>query len=91
MRQVGLLAAAGAHALENNVGRLRDDHENAARFARLFRGCRGLRVDHDDNYSTDLLYIRCDKNAADPLQFLDRLKRVHNMIEQGCRYCSNLP
>ena len=34
MRQAGVLAAAGIHALERNVERLRDDHENARRLAR---------------------------------------------------------
>lgn len=31
MRQAGILAAAGIHALENNIGRLAEDHINAAR------------------------------------------------------------
>jgi threonine aldolase len=34
MRQAGVLAAAGIFALENNVERLRDDHENARALAR---------------------------------------------------------
>jgi threonine aldolase len=33
MRQVGILAAAGIFALENNVERLAQDHANARRFA----------------------------------------------------------
>ena len=34
MRQAGILAAAGLHALEHNVARLADDHANATRLAR---------------------------------------------------------
>ena len=34
MRQVGILAAAGIHALEHNVERLAEDHGNAERLAR---------------------------------------------------------
>lgn len=34
MRQVGILAAAGLHALRYHIDRLRDDHEKAARVAR---------------------------------------------------------
>jgi threonine aldolase len=34
MRQAGVIAAAGLYALENNVERLRTDHENAERLAR---------------------------------------------------------
>jgi threonine aldolase len=33
MRQVGIVAAAGLHALENHVERLKEDHDNAARLA----------------------------------------------------------
>jgi threonine aldolase len=33
MRQAGILAAAGLYALDHNVERLADDHENAARLA----------------------------------------------------------
>ncbi|WP_267924744.1 low-specificity L-threonine aldolase [Streptomyces liliifuscus] len=35
MRQSGILAAAGIHALEHNVTRLREDHERAARLAEI--------------------------------------------------------
>ena len=34
MRQIGILAAAGIYALENNVQRLRDDHEHRAAISR---------------------------------------------------------
>ena len=33
MRQVGIIAAAGLYALDNNVARLKDDHENARALA----------------------------------------------------------
>lgn len=35
MRQAGILAAAGLYALENNVERLAEDHENAKQLARI--------------------------------------------------------
>jgi threonine aldolase len=38
MRQVGILAAAGLFALEQNVERLADDHSNAKRLAAGLRG-----------------------------------------------------
>ena len=34
MRQAGIIAAAGLYALENNVDRLAEDHDNAAALAR---------------------------------------------------------
>jgi threonine aldolase len=44
MRQAGVLAAAGLHALEHHVERLADDHANARRLA-LGLEARGFRVD----------------------------------------------
>ena len=44
MRQAGILAAAGLHALEHHVERLADDHENARRLASGLEA-RGFRVD----------------------------------------------
>ncbi len=35
MRQSGILAAAGLYALDNNLGRIGEDHANATRFAEL--------------------------------------------------------
>jgi threonine aldolase len=48
MRQAGVIAAAGLYALENNVERLRSDHENAERLARGLREL-GLEVQHNTN------------------------------------------
>jgi threonine aldolase len=42
MRQAGVLAAAGLHALEHNRARLAEDHENAALIARGLEGAPGL-------------------------------------------------
>ena len=46
MRQAGVLAAAGLFALEHMVGRLMDDHSNAAALAEGLREL-GWRVDRD--------------------------------------------
>jgi len=48
MRQSGVIAAAGLYALENNVERLRADHENAETLARGLREL-GLEVQHNTN------------------------------------------
>ncbi len=44
MRQVGLLGAAGLHALEHHVERLSEDHQRAARLAAALREIEGVRV-----------------------------------------------
>jgi threonine aldolase len=48
MRQAGVIAAAGLYALENNVERLRVDHDNAGKLAAGLRGI-GIEVQHNTN------------------------------------------
>ncbi len=44
MRQAGILAAAGLHALDHHVARLADDHARAARLGDALRGMDGISV-----------------------------------------------
>ena len=43
MRQAGILAAAGLYALDNNVGRVAQDHTNARSIAEVLTQVRGVR------------------------------------------------
>jgi threonine aldolase len=45
MRQAGIIAAAGIYALEHNVERLAEDHDNATRLAELIEAIPGIAVD----------------------------------------------
>jgi threonine aldolase len=45
MRQAGILAAAGLYALDENIGRLGEDHVNARLIAERLATCPGLRID----------------------------------------------
>lgn len=47
MRQAGILAAAGIYALEHNISRLKEDHENARRLARLLHKISTVSLDPD--------------------------------------------
>jgi threonine aldolase len=47
MRQAGIIAAAGIHALEHHVARLAEDHERARRLARGLAELPGIAVDAD--------------------------------------------
>ncbi len=61
MRQSGILAAAGLYALQNNVNRLRDDHDNAAWLAAQLRAIGADVMRHD----TNMLFVRVgDAHAA---------------------------
>jgi threonine aldolase len=61
MRQAGVIAAAGLYALENNVERLRTDHENAERLA---RGLRELKLEASQNTNMVLVKIPPERVAA---------------------------
>ncbi|MBS1912615.1 MAG: aminotransferase class I/II-fold pyridoxal phosphate-dependent enzyme [Bacteroidetes bacterium] len=57
-RQAGILAAAGLHALRNNVERLREDHENARLFADALHDTPNLQVLHTPQTNIVLFAIR---------------------------------
>jgi threonine aldolase len=56
MRQVGMLAAAGLHALEHHVARLADDHANATRLAAGLREL-GFRVAPEPQTNMVLFHV----------------------------------
>jgi len=47
MRQAGILAAAALYAVEHNVTRLKEDHENAKEFCGALEGGSGIRVEKE--------------------------------------------
>jgi threonine aldolase len=80
MRQSGILAAAGLHALAHHVERLRDDHDNAARLAAGLSGlgdfgCELLRCD------TNMVFLRVADPLVEPLA--GELARRGILIEAG--------
>jgi threonine aldolase len=61
MRQAGVLAAAGIHALENNVLRLHEDHRNARELAAGLSEIDGLDVDMDA-VETNMVFVTMDSD-----------------------------
>ncbi len=57
MRQAGILAAAGIHALEHHVDRLREDHDNAARLGEAVGGLPGLGL--AEPVQTNMVMVHC--------------------------------
>ena len=64
MRQVGILAAAGLYALENNVDRLAEDHANAERLAKGL-ATMGVKV---DPVQTNMVFATVPKESAAALK-----------------------
>lgn len=61
MRQAGILAAAGIYALNNNVQRLSEDHENAARLARGLGNIDGFELAEHPQTNIVLLAMPSDR------------------------------
>jgi threonine aldolase len=65
MRQAGVIAAAGQYALEHNVERLAEDHQNAADLSRGLGEIEQLRVTAPQ---TNIFYVEMPEAACAPLR-----------------------
>ncbi len=59
MRQIGILAAAGIYALENNVARLRDDHEHRAAISEALARTGWADIEIS---ATNMIFFRSDRD-----------------------------
>ncbi|MDK1309828.1 low-specificity L-threonine aldolase [Pseudoalteromonas ardens] len=75
MRQAGILAAAGQYALENNVERLREDHDNARYLAQRLNEVNGFDASAYP-VQTNLVYV--DVGSEVDIQLVAK-----NLLEQG--------
>ncbi|KRC76266.1 Low specificity L-threonine aldolase [compost metagenome] len=64
LRQSGVLAAACLYALEHNVDRLAEDHENARLLAEGLRGVRGVKVLSQD---TNMVFVEFEPSRCEAL------------------------
>ena len=64
MRQSGLLAAAGIHALENHTDRLAEDHANATRLAEGLSAIVGVEV---DPVQTNMVFVTVPDDDVEQL------------------------
>jgi threonine aldolase len=79
MRQAGIIAAAGIYALEHQIERLAEDHENAKRLARGIAGAPGIGVD-PAVVETNIVRFDVDFPGLTSYEFADRLLK-----EEGIR------
>ena len=79
-RQVGVVAAMGAHALDNNVNRLADDHARAGRMARALHGS-GFRQPQGGRVQTNLVYFGLPPECAvSKAEFAAALRDEHGVL-----------
>ncbi len=74
MRQVGILAAAGIYALEHNISRLKEDHDNAKELARALHAMEGLTINPDD-VETNIVIFDVAGTGMDAPSVVEHLKQ----------------
>lgn len=72
MRQAGIIAAAGVHALQHHVERLADDHANARRLAQGLRQIPGVEVDPEEP-ETNMVFFDVNETGMDNFEMSERL------------------
>jgi threonine aldolase len=72
MRQVGILAAAGLYAIENNIPRLAEDHDNAKILAEGLSRINGFAINPKD-IQTNIVIVDISKTGKTPDELTDIL------------------
>ncbi|GAM07879.1 L-allo-threonine aldolase [Geobacter sp. OR-1] len=80
MRQAGMLAAAGIHALQHHIDRLAEDHYNATLLAEGLADIDGLKVDTAP-VRTNMVFVKL--TAADPAALESHLKQSGVLVRGG--------
>ena len=85
MRQCGIIAAPGMVAMETMITRLKDDHENAQRFARGIKNIPGLSIEIE-RVRTNIVYFDLIDEKITTAEFLDTLaKKGVKLLDTGPR------
>lgn len=93
LRQAGIVAASAIYALENNVARLQEDHENARVFGDAIRLIDGITLDPPD-VQTNLVFFNVDSELGNAAQLSAKLRERGVLINaagsQRLRACTHL-
>jgi threonine aldolase len=79
MRQAGTIAAGALYALNNNIGRLKEDHEKAKLLGEAIKNSPGLKIDQPD-IETNIVWFRLDQDIATVPDFVAALKERKLLI-----------
>lgn len=78
MRQAGIIAAPGIYALNNNIKRLQDDHDNATLVATKIKGLDKIIVQPD--VQTNIVMLDVSKTGVTPQEFCAKAHEMGLMI-----------
>jgi threonine aldolase len=73
MRQAGIIAAGALYALEHNIERLVEDHQNARLLAEAIRRSPGLALD-PEYVDTNIVFFTVDEDMGTAAAFAARLR-----------------
>jgi len=79
MRQAGILAAAGIHALEHNIARLKEDHEHARRLAQLLKPIPTVSI-QSELVETNIILFDVRDDGRPVQEILEALKQAGVLI-----------
>ena len=80
MRQAGIIAAAGIYALEHNIDRLQEDHDNASLLAEELSGITEIALDHAW-VQTNMVFITPAQGTAQMLA--EHLRTAGILVDPG--------
>ena len=93
MRQAGIIAAPAIYALNNNIARMGEDHENAYRLAEGFAKIDGLSVE-PGKVKTNIVSPVITKEGWNADMFINRLGefgiKSKKIAENRCRFITHL-
>jgi threonine aldolase len=81
MRQAGILAAGALFALDNNIVRLKEDHENAKLFARELGNLPGIHLDLD-SVQTNIIIFTLSSRSESVEELISILKAQGVLISE---------
>ena len=79
MRQAGILAAAGIYALEHNISRLKEDHDNAKRLARKLQQIAAVSINLQ-HVDTNIVIFDINNHRLSPAALVAALKQEGVLI-----------
>jgi len=87
MRQAGMIAAGGLYALEHNIARLAEDHDNAAYFAGELSRLKGIQVSAPQ---TNIFYVDVPADACRALNDVLQLTRIRVSMSPRLRIVTHM-
>ena len=84
MRQAGIIAAAGIHALDHHIERLKDDHQNARRLAVGLKEFKGVSID-PKHVETNIVIFDVSNTGMTGAQVSEAMKKEGVLIHAFSR------